>query len=123
MGTESMAELVTSSTPVAVTFMITVVVMKVTAFVLGYLIVRLGHDTLLRGITGDMEFDFGGHGLNAKLRSASPGAFFVLMGSAIIVWGLWVSKPMSLKGSSTPATPIVEAAADTSGMRRIPLPD
>ena len=42
-----------ADTPVAIAYIIGVVVLKVTAFILGYFIVRLGHDTLIKGVTND----------------------------------------------------------------------
>jgi|GEM_PF-3381873 hypothetical protein len=88
---------ITASSPVAIVFMISVLALKVTAFVLGYLIVRLGHDTLIRGVTGEIDFGFSGSGFKTKLKAASPGALFVLMGAAIIIWGLAMQKPFEVK--------------------------
>lgn len=88
---------ITASSPVAIVFMISVLALKVTAFVLGYLIVRLGHDTLIRGVTGEIDFGFSGSGFKTKLKAASPGALFVLMGAAIIFWGLAMQKPFEVK--------------------------
>lgn len=79
----------------AIAFIIAVAAIKITAFVIGYLIVRLGHDTLVRGITGDIDFGIKRSDLEVKLISASPGAFFVLAGAAIIIWGLFVDKPFT----------------------------
>jgi hypothetical protein len=78
---------------IAIAFIIAVAAIKITAFVLGYLIVRLGHDTLVRGVTGDIDFGIKRSEFEVKLISASPGAFFVLAGAAIIIWGLFVDKP------------------------------
>ncbi len=88
---------ITASSPVAIVFMISVLALKGTAFVLGYLIVRLGHDTLIRGVTGEIDFGFSGSGFKTKLKAASPGALFVLMGAAIIFWGLAMQKPFEVK--------------------------
>lgn len=88
---------ITASSPVAIVFMISVLALKVAAFVLGYLIVRLGHDTLIRGVTGEIDFGFSGSGFKTKLKAASPGALFVLMGAAIIIWGLAMQKPFEVK--------------------------
>lgn len=80
----------------AAIFIFATISMKITAIVVGYLIVKLGHDTLIRGISGDLDFGFEGHGQSVKLKSASPGAFFVLAGSAIIIWGLFIDKPFGV---------------------------
>ncbi len=88
---------IASSTPIAVAFMLSMLVLKVTAFIIGYLIVKLGHDTMIKGVTGEFDFGFSGSGVETKLKSASPGVFFILMGSAIIIWGLTVEKPFTVE--------------------------
>ena len=75
-----------------------ILAMKLTAIVVGYKIVKLGYEALIRGIKG--EFDFGGKITNqaeVKLLSASPGLFFVLFGSFVICWALFVEKPVSFE--------------------------
>lgn len=119
-----MENFITDSTPIAISFMLSILVLKVTAFVLGYLIVRLGHDTLIKGVTGEIDFGFSGSGFKTKLKAASPGALFILMGAAIILWGLAVEKPMAIK-MSPPAQyqsgPEVKKDAET--MHRAEVPD
>lgn len=88
-----------------------VLLMKLFAMTIGYRIVKLGYDALVRGIKG--EFDFGGKvtgKVELKLLSASPGLFFVLLGSAIIIWAIAVEKP--IKFSMT--IPSAEEQAQTS---------
>jgi hypothetical protein len=113
-----------ASTPVAIAFMLSVLALKITAFVLGYLIVRLGHDTLIKGVTGQIDFGFSGSGFKAKLKAASPGALFVLMGAAIIIWGLTVQKPMEIKTLPSPAqtTPVPSSSAGEK-QHRPPVPE
>jgi hypothetical protein len=115
---------IATSTPIAVAFMISMLVLKVTAFVLGYLIVKLGHDTMIRGVTGEVDFGFSGSGFETKLKSASPGAFFILMGAAIIIWGIMVDKPFTIEvpsQQSTAADPRPSESA--SGLHRPEVPD
>ncbi|MDF1553677.1 MAG: hypothetical protein P1P84_11475 [Deferrisomatales bacterium] len=121
-GTEWIDGIIAGSTPAAIVFMLSVLVLKVTAFVLGYLIVRLGHDTMIKGVSGQIDFGFSGSGIKAKLKSASPGALFVLMGSAIIIWGLTVEKPMKIK---IPLAAQQEAAQQKQEdpLRRVPIGD
>jgi len=116
---------ISSSTPVAIAFMISILIMKVTAFILGYFIVKLGHDTLVRGISGDINFGFSGSGVKLKLKSASPGGFFVLMGSAIIMWSIFVQKPMEIVYKPEVKT-VISSSQDTgvtSEKPGIPVPD
>ena len=112
------------STPIAISFMLSILVLKVTAFVLGYMIVRLGHDTLIKGVTGEIDFGFSGSGFKTKLKAASPGALFVLMGAAIIIWGITVEKPMQIKMLSDSIPISSEAPTDGGGkLHRSPVPD
>lgn len=120
---DAMQQLLRMSSPVAITFILAVLVLKVTAFVLGFLIVRLGHDTMIKGVKGDIDFGFSGSGVKAKLKSGSPGAFFVLAGAAIIIWGLLVEKPMSIKYAPAADQPKVETAVDAKPPGKlIPVP-
>jgi hypothetical protein len=96
---------------ISIAFMISILMMKITAFILGYMIVKLGHDTLVKGITGEFDFGFSGSGFSTKLKSASPGLFFVLMGSAIIIWSMVVEKP--LKITTTPSETIEKKTIST----------
>lgn len=111
------------STPLAIAFMASILVLKITAFVLGYLIVRLGHDTLVKGISGEIDFGFSGSGFTTKLKSGSPGALFVVMGAAIILWGLMVQKPMEIKVAPVPAQLTTQAGQPQFPLHRADVPD
>lgn len=112
------------SAPIAIAFMFSILALKITAFVLGYLIVRLGHDTLIKGISGEIDFGFSGSGFTTKLKSGSPGALFVVMGAAIIIWGLMVQKPMEIKViPSSPAVLEQETQQQSVPLHRTPVPD
>ena len=93
---ETVHTFLATSTPMAIAFILSVTAMKISAFVMGYLIVKLGHDTLIKGVSGEIDFGFSGGGVETKLKSASPGAIFVLAGAAVIMWGLFVEKPLTL---------------------------
>lgn len=112
----------TNKTLEAITFMVCILIMKVTALILGYLIVKLGHDTLIKGVTGDIDFGFEGKGIATKLKAGSPGAFFVLAGAAIIIWALFVDKPFEY-GRVKESTKIEQKAVDKSEIKRLPEKD
>ena len=115
---------IASSTPIAIVFMLSMMALKITAFVLGYLIVRLGHDTLIKGVTGEIDFGFSGSGFKTKLKAASPGALFVLMGAAVIIWGLMVKKPMEIKFLPPASPPPIEVPKKgDETLHRAPVPD
>jgi hypothetical protein len=120
---DSTLQVISGSSPVAITFILSVLVLKVTAFVLGYLIVKLGHDTMIKGITGQIDFGFSGGGVKAKLKSGSPGAFFVLAGAAIIIWGLLVQKPMDIKYTPPPEQKVEQKVETKVPAKVIPVPN
>lgn len=75
--------------------MIAISLIKLTAMIAGYKIVALGHDTLVRGLKG--EFFFTGQVAKDRgvaLKGASPGLLFVLLGSILIGWSVYVKKPI-----------------------------
>ena len=125
-ATGNIQDIFASSTPVAIAFMISILLLKITAFVLGYFIVRMGHDTLIKGVSGEIDFGFSGSGVSAKLKSASPGALFVLLGSAIIIWGLVVQKPMDIRVTPPAETGVgsTENKKDAQPPKKLPkVPD
>jgi hypothetical protein len=115
----SVQHVIEQSIPIAIAFMISVLLLKITAFVLGYLIVRLGHDTMIKGVKGDIDFGFSGSGYEVKLKSAIPGGLFVLAGAAIIVWGLTVQKPLDIK-YRTPAETKMETKVPPNPRAQVP---
>lgn len=117
---QDIAAFFTHSTPMAVSFILSVTAIKITAFVIGYLIVKLGHDTLIKGVTGDIDFGLEGKGIKTRLKAGSPGAFFVLAGAAIILWGLFVSKPLNI--SVKPATISQSSVAEPLQQDSKPVP-
>ena len=77
---------------------------------------------MIKGVSGEIDFGISGNGLNAKLKAASPGTFFVLAGAAIIIWGLTVEKPIAI-GSAVQQNPVAEQArANNDNVRLIDEP-
>jgi hypothetical protein len=69
------------------------VTFKLAVLLVGYLIARLGHDLLIKGVTGQFKFHSTLGGGTADLVSASPGVFFILMATALIAIGIIKDKP------------------------------
>jgi len=57
---------------------------RMAAIAAGVYVVWLGHDTLVRGVRGEFEFQ----GKLGKLKGSTPGLLFVLLGSLTIGWAL-----------------------------------
>jgi hypothetical protein len=53
--------------------------------VISYLIIKLGHKTLIKGVSGDLDFSFSGALVQTKLASAYSGALFALAGATVII--------------------------------------
>ena len=79
-----------------------ILILKLTAMIAGYKIVALGHDTLLKGLRGEFEFVGSvGDKKSISLKGASPGLLFVLLGSLLIAWSIFVDKPITYKYTAT----------------------
>jgi hypothetical protein len=72
-----------------------IALMKIVCFILGYLMIRLGHDLLSSGIKGEFKFSGSLMGAKADLASVSPGLLFVLLGAALIVIALRIEKTVT----------------------------
>ena len=59
--------------------------LKIIAVVVGYKIVKLGYNLLVKGIKGEFTFSGELHGFTADLRSASPGLLFLLLGCILVI--------------------------------------
>ena len=98
-----LGQLLAANRTTVVIYVIAILILKLTAFFLGFKIVVMGHDLLIKGIKGDFDFTFSSNNaISSKLQSASPGTFFVLLGTALIAWGMFVEKPMAIKFSYIP---------------------
>ena len=71
--------------------------MKVVCFIIGYLIVHLGYKLLKLNVTGQFQFSGEWSKFKIGLASVSPGLLFVLLGSAVIAFGMFVEKEVKLE--------------------------
>jgi hypothetical protein len=69
------------------------VLFKLCVLFVGYLIARLGHDLLIKGVSGSFQFHSQLKGATADLVSASPGLFFIFMAAVLIAVGVLKDKP------------------------------
>jgi hypothetical protein len=86
------------------------VLFKLAVLFVGYLIARLGHDLLLKGVSGQFKFRTEFSGAKADLVSVSPGVFFVLMGTVLITIGVIKDKPFETRVTQTSLKPGAEHA-------------
>ncbi len=77
------------------------VAFKLAVLFVGYLIAKLGHDLLIKGVTGQFKFHTNFQGARADLVSASPGVFFILMATILIAIGILKDKPFETRVSET----------------------
>lgn len=81
----------------ALTNLLLVFLLKLTCFVLGYLVVRLGYKLLVAGVKGEFKFQADLKGMRADLASASPGLLFLLLGVFLIGYAIYVPKVTELE--------------------------
>jgi len=70
---------------------------KLAVLIVGYLFAKLGHNLLIKGISGEFKFHAGFKGSKADVVSASPGLFFILMATILISVAIIKDKPYSTK--------------------------
>jgi hypothetical protein len=56
----------------------------------GLVITYLGYRLFILGVTGRASLSVNSSKLNAQLINAAPGLFFLLGGSSIVAWSIWV---------------------------------
>lgn len=74
-----------------------VVLFKLVVIFIAYKIIKLGYDLLLRGVKGEFEFSSNINGVQADIRSASPGLLFILLGCMIIIVAVTEKFPQELE--------------------------
>lgn len=101
---------------------VSLVVFKLAVLVIGYLIARLGHDLLIKGVSGDFKFRTEFKGAKADLVSASPGLFFILMATILIAIGVIKDKPFATKVTRTEIDTAAEHRVQDTSMSKPNLP-
>lgn len=86
---------------------------KLAVLIVGYLFAKLGHDLLIKGVSGDFKFRTEFRGTKADLVSASPGIFFILMATVLIAVAILKDKPFETKVT---ATSLDSKAEDSLGL-------
>lgn len=95
-----------------------ILIMKVTAFIIGYKIVALGYSALEKGLKGEFNFTADvTKGGKLALVSASPGLLFVLLGSCVVAWALFVDKPVTYSREESRQAASAEPAERTATER------
>lgn len=89
---------------------------RISAIGAGVYIVWLGHNTMIRGVKGEFEFE----GQFGKLKGSVPGLLFVLLGTLAIGWALQTTASGGLE-IDDPASQ-EQASADGSPMRGSSIP-
>lgn len=93
----------------------TVLAFKVTVLVVGYKIARLGHDLLLKGISGGFKFSGGYAGIKGDLISSSPGLLFLLLGVVLLCVGVWKDAQFATTSNGSRSSGATADQAEDSG--------
>ena len=81
-------------------FPMMMVLLKLVCFIIGYLIIRLGYKLMVSGVKGEFKFTGETKGIKGGLISSSPGLLFVLLGTILIGYAMYVDKPFSYESNS-----------------------
>lgn len=106
-----------------VTTVVSLLIFKLVVLFVGYLIAQLGHDLLIKGVTGEFKFQTKFKESTADLVSASPGLFFILMATILISIGILKDKPFETKVTETRITSGVETTPNGQPTVKPPVPD
>jgi hypothetical protein len=71
--------------------------LKVLLLLLGFLTIRIGSKLVREGVKGEFKFNTEAEGYKAALESGSPGLLFVLLGSILLGYGIYVKKDIPHK--------------------------
>jgi hypothetical protein len=74
-----------------------IILFKIAALIVGYLLAKLGYDLLIKGITGQFQFKGDFKGVKADIVSASPGTLFIVLATVILIFTLIADKPFSTR--------------------------
>lgn len=88
------------------TTVLSILLFKLSALIIGYLVTRMGYELLVKGISGEFQFKGSISGVKADLVSASPGLLFLLLGVVIMGTAILKDKPFSTTVQNTPIAPI-----------------
>ncbi|HHH38495.1 MAG TPA: hypothetical protein ENK50_02825 [Sedimenticola sp.] len=98
------------------------VLFKLAVLFVGYLIAKLGHDLLLKGVSGEFKFHSEIKGVKADLISASPGIFFILMATILIAVGVIKDKPFETRVKAQTIESGAERNVPRSDQGEVPRP-
>ncbi len=81
-------------------------VLKIVVFILGFYIVKMGFALIRDGVKGSFKFSADAKGINGALQSSSPGLLFVLLGTVLIGYAIFLKKGVDVSDtfSDSPAT-------------------
>jgi hypothetical protein len=96
---------------------------KIAALTTGYLFVKLGYKLLVKGISGDFKFSAEYKGVKADVVSASPGIFFILMGTIIVGIALYKGVLIDSAHQQSKETSIQKQEVPKEGKNKPYLPE
>ncbi len=91
---------------------LSILLFKLSALFIGYFVVKLGYELLVKGITGEFKFRGSIAGGKADLVSASPGLLFLLLGVILMGTAVLKDKPF-LTTSKIPPQPSSNHSGDS----------
>ena len=96
---------------------------KLAMLIIGYKVTKLGHDLLVKGVTGEFKFSGSYNGAKGDLISASPGLLFLLLGVVVLAVAITKSVPFNTTvEQQAGGAPVAGAAGGSQGSEHAHLP-
>jgi hypothetical protein len=84
-----------------VTFAVTVTLVKIVALAVGFLVAKLGYQTMMAGVQGSNAVELGAFGTKLKFKGVTPGLALGLAGVLMMGWALSAKHHFSTEAVST----------------------
>lgn len=82
---------------------------KLSCFFIGFFIIRMGYKLIASGIKGEFKFSANYKGVKGGLISSSPGLLFVLLGTTLIGYALFIEKSYTFNHKQAKSLTILPA--------------
>lgn len=96
-------------------FAISVTLVKITALVIGFLVVRLGYTTMMAGVHGKDSIELGLWGARFGFKGVTPGLALGVVGVLLMMWAVSTKSQFSAEASARVTTTTSSTGSASAG--------
>lgn len=104
-----------------ITFAVTVTLVKIVTIVIGYLVAKLGYNTMMSGVKGKNSIELSALGTKFKFKGVTPGLALGVIGVLMIGWALSTKHHFSASAEKVIET-LHEVESNETSHKTIPPP-